>query len=163
MGLFMLIMSCNNTADNKENASVKPEEAAIPAKEIVFDKLVGTWQSRDGNNFERWTKNDNGTYQSVVFSLKGMDTILNEQASIYQENNNWVFENRVKGQNDGRAIKFTSSILEGSRVQFSNHAHDFPTDINYSVTDTNTLDAFIVGPNSKGGKDTIPFNYIRIK
>jgi len=25
------------------------------------------------------------------------------------------------------------------------------------------LNAFIIGPNNKGGKDTIPFNYTRIK
>jgi len=54
-------------------------------------------------------------------------------------------------------------FLNETIVQFSNPAHDFPTDINYTVADANTLRAFIVGPNNKGGKDTIPFNYIRVK
>ena len=69
----------------------------------------------------------------------------------------------MKGQNDGKAIKFTSIILNEKTVQFSNPQHDFPTDINYTVADANTVNAFIIGPNNKGGKDTIPFNYTRLK
>jgi hypothetical protein len=69
----------------------------------------------------------------------------------------------VKSQNEGKAVKFTSTFLNETSVQFSNPVHDFPTDINYTVTDDNTLRAFIVGLNNKGGKDTIPFNYIRVK
>ena len=69
----------------------------------------------------------------------------------------------MKGQNEGKAVKFTSTFLNETSVQFSNPAYDFPTDINDTVTDANTIRAFIVGPNNKGGKDTIPFNYIRVK
>ncbi len=132
-------------------------------QQLIFDKLTGTWQSEDGKSFERWTKNNDGTYMTAGFSIKGNDTSWNEQGSVYKENNNWVFENRVKDQNDGKAIKFTSSLLNETSVQFSNPAHDFPTDINYTVADAATLRAFIVGPNNKGGKDTIPFNFTRAK
>ncbi|HEX7846271.1 MAG TPA: hypothetical protein VF476_10770, partial [Chitinophagaceae bacterium] len=82
---------------------------------------------------------------------------------VYPENSNWVYENKVTNQNDGKAIKFTSTKMSDNSVQFSNPAHDFPTDINYTVADANTVNAFIIGPNSKGGKDTIPFNYTRHK
>ena len=85
-----------------------------------------------------------------------------ESARIFPENNNWVFENKVQGQNDGKTTRFTSTLLNETSVQFSNPAHDFPTDINYTVADPNTINAFIIGPNNKGGKDTIPFNYTRV-
>lgn len=154
------LSSCNNS----ESQAEKTGTPALPVKQLVFDKLTGTWQSDDGKSFERWAKNDNGTYRSVAFSVKGADTSWNEQAVIYQENNNWVFENTVKGQNKGKAIKFTSSLLSDNSVQFSNPAHDFPTDINYTLPDNNTVSAFIIGPNATtGGKDTIPFNYKRVK
>jgi hypothetical protein len=130
---------------------------------VVFDKLVGIWVMKNGRSFEQWNKNSDGTYRSVGFTVKGADTSWNEQASIYPENNKWVFENTVKGQNDGKAVRFTSTILTERTVQFSNPAHDFPTDINYTVSDANTLNAFIVGPDNKGGKDTIPFDFTRKK
>jgi hypothetical protein len=143
---FLFFISCNNKSTGN-----------------VFDKLVGIWQSEDGKSFEQWSENDNGTYRSVAFSVNGADTSWNEQASIYPENDKWVFENTVKGQNNGKAVRFVSSALSDNSVQFSNPAHDFPTDINYTLPDANIVHAFIIGPNGKGGKDTIPFNYVRLK
>jgi len=130
-------------------------------RQLVFDKLVGTWQAQTG--FEQWTKNKDGSFRSVAFSVNGRDTSWNEMARIYQENDKWVFEATAKDQNDGKATKFTSCLLTDSRVQFSNPVHDFPTDINYSVVDMNTVHGFIAGPNNKGGKDTISFDYTRVK
>lgn len=158
--LIVITFACNNSG----GSTTQKEDIPAPAQQpLIFDKLTGVWKNEDGKSFERWTKNDNGSYRSVGFSIEGNDTSWNEQADIYQENGKWIFENIVKGQNEGKAVKFTSSFLNETSVQFSNPAHDFPTDINYTVADGNTLRAFIVGPNTKGGKDTIPFNYIRVK
>ena len=159
---MLSISSCND----KKNSTEQATETTTPVpgtKELVFDKLVGTWKSEDGKSFEQWIKNDNGTYRSRGYSVKGADTSWNEQATIYPENENWIFENTVKGQNDGKAVKFTSTILNEKTVQFSNPQHDFPTDINYTLPDANTVNAFIIGQNNKGGRDTIPYNFIRIK
>ena len=157
VGCFIACNNSDGSTTTKDNASIPPRQ------QLIFDKLTGTWQSEDGKSFERWTKNDNGTYRSVGFSIKAGDTSWNEQANIYRENDNWIFENTVKGQNDGKAVKFTSSVLNENSVQFSNPAHDFPTEINYTLVNANSLRAFIIGPNNKGGKDTIPFNYVRVK
>jgi hypothetical protein len=157
------ITACNDQTNNKKETTAATESTPSPVMELVFDKLTGTWQSEDGKSFERWAKNDNGTFRSVAFSIKGRDTSWNEQALIYPEKDNWIFENTVKGQNDGKAVKFTSTLFTATSVQFSNPAHDFPTDINYTVPDANTVNAFIIGPNRNGGKDTIPFNYIRVR
>ncbi len=154
------ILSCNNSTTEK--AEEAHEKTPPATKELVFDRLLGTWQAEDGKSFERWTKND-GSYQTAGFSVKGEDTSWNEQGKVYAENGNWVFENTVTGQNDGKAVRFTSTILNGYTVQFSNPAHDFPTDINYTIADPSTLNAFIAGPNNKGGKDTIPFHFSRVK
>ena len=157
---WSLITACN---DKPAEAKKPTELAASEPKQLVFDKLVGLWKNEDGKSFEQWTKKENGTYQSRGYSIKGTDTSWNEQGTIYPENSHWVFENIVTNQNAGKAIKFTSTILTESTVQFSNPQHDFPTDINYTLPDGNTVNAFIVGPNGKGGKDTIPFNFTRIK
>lgn len=160
--LMIHIMACNDKDSKTENTTVTAPPNS-ETRELVFDKLVGTWKSEDGKSFEQWTKNANDTYQSRAYSVKGTDTSWNEQANIYRENDNWIFENTVKGQNDGKAVKFTSTILNDKTVQFSNPQHDFPTDVNYTLRDANTVNAFIIGPDNKGGKDTIPFNYTRLK
>jgi hypothetical protein len=150
------LTACNNSAS-------KPETNNASSIQSVFDKLVGTWQNKNATSFERWTKKLDGSFQSVVFSINGKDTLWNERASIYPENGGWVFENAVKDENEGKAVKFTSSALSKNSVQFSNPAHDFPTDINYTIVDENTVHAFIVGPNDKGGKDTILYYYTRAR
>jgi hypothetical protein len=158
----ILLLNCNNeTASVAETETAVSDEPTPPPQ--VFEKLVGTWQNENGRGFERWQRNGDGTYRSDAYSIKGADTSWNEQARIYSENSKWIFENIVKNQNDGKAVKFTSILLTDNSVQFSNPAHDFPTDVNYTLTDQNTLHAFIIGPNSKGGRDTIPFNSRRVQ
>jgi hypothetical protein len=165
LSIIMLLCAtaCNNNSSKPTEEATAKADSNTTVTQLVFDKLVGTWQNEDGKGFERWTKNEDGTYKSVGFSVKGTDTSWNEQANIYPENNNWVFDNLVKGQNNGKSVKFTSSQLSENNVQFSNPAHDFPTDINYTLPNANTINAFIIGPNDKGGKDTIPFNFKRLK
>jgi len=160
--LLLTLIACNNGEENRK-VDTRVDVKDSTASQTIFDKLVGEWQSEDGKTFEQWIKNENGTYESRVYSLKGTDTSWNEQAKIYPENDKWIFENTVKGQNDGKPVKFISTILSENSVQFSNPTHDFPTDVNYTITDDNIVNAFIIGPNKKGGKDTISFNYKRIK
>jgi len=165
--LSIVLFNCNNqtagsTESSQDSITIK-ETATPPTTPPVFEKLLGTWQSEKGKNFERWKKNVDGTYQSDVYSIKGADTSWKEQAHIYPEASDWIYENTVKDQNEGKAVKFTSILFTENSVQFSNPAHDFPTDINYTVRDQNTLNAFIIGPNGKGGRDTIPFNSKRLQ
>ena len=107
-------------------------------------------------------KKAESTFQSRVYILNHSDTIVSEEASNYQENGQWVFENKVIGQDDDQPIKFYSTQLTNHSVQFSNPPHDFPTDVNYSLPDKNTIRAFIIGLNKKGNKDTTPFHYRRV-
>lgn len=158
--LVVTMIACNGDATTSSETT---QQEATPAPALVFDKLVGTWQQEDGRSYEAWTKNSSGTYRAVAYSVKGKDTSWNEQVDIYPENNQWVYENTVKNQNDGKAVRFISLSVNETSVLFSNPAHDFPTEIGYHVPGNNTVNAFIVGPNGKGGKDTIPFNYTRVK
>ena len=81
--LIVITFACNNSG----RSTTKKEDASVPAQQqLIFDKLTGVWQNEDGKSFERWTKNDNGSYRSVGFSITGNDTSWNEQADIYQEN-----------------------------------------------------------------------------
>ena len=152
--VLLFVLSCNNEKKKETNATGK-----LPVNANLFDKMIGIWQNENTNDFERWTAAEKGTYRADVYALKGSDTVWKEQATIYPENGYWVFENKVMGQNEGKSVKFNYMYLAVNSVKFSNPSHDFPTDINYTLKDEQTLHAFIIGRNEKGEKDTIPFNY----
>lgn len=159
----LVIAACNSNNETATATSPHANEEVPVSKDVIFDRLIGTWQNTDGKSFESWYKNEDGSLRAAAYQLKGTDTIWTERASIYPENGKWVFENTVSGQNEGKAVKFISTQMNANSVQFTNPAHDFPTDINYTLTSDGSLHAFIIGPNKKGGKDTIPFDFRKIR
>lgn len=150
-----LLLSCGNA-----NTTHKAAEA--PETKLVFDKLVGTWQSEDKLSYERWTRNADGSFHSSVYSVKGKDTVFMEQADIFKKDGKWIFENIVRDQNKGQKTRFTSGNMDENTIQFTNPEHDFPNEIHYTLPDNQHIKAFIVGKNEQGGMDTIPFNYVRM-
>lgn len=159
-GMLGFLAACG---PGETKTEVPAASAVLNEKTFVLDKLLGTWGNNDGKNFERWTKGSDGRYYSFVYSLNGTDTVVGEQAVVYKEDTNWVFENRVSGQNDGKLVKFVSAFVEDNAIEFRNPTHDFPNVIHYSLPNNAQVHAFIVGNNDKGGKDTIPFNYRRAR
>jgi hypothetical protein len=116
----------------------------------------GTWKLTTDNQYERWVKNDDGSFSSTVFSPNGKDSTVSEKVKVYKKGDAWCFETLVSGQNKGKSVVFTSTVLNDSTMQFENPTHDFPTIINYSLVSENHLRAFIAGKT-----DTIYFNYTR--
>ena len=150
-----ILISCSNTAiKNKESTDI------LASHQLIFDKLIGTWENKNGKDFERWSKNNDGSYHSLGFRINGSDTSWDRDAKIYPENDKWVFENL--GRNDTKSVKFISIILNDKTVQFSNPSNNFPSDVNYTIADSNTLNAFIVGHlNDHKKMDTISYNYTK--
>lgn len=127
-------------------------------KQLVFEKLIGTWQIEGENEFEKWTKNGDGTFSSAMFKVENNDTTYLETVKIYKnKNSQWVFEPLVSGQNDGKTVAFTEVLLNETQVSFENQQHDFPKYIHYSLLSPVKLEAFIAGDN-----DTIRFNFKRL-
>lgn len=153
------MIACGNSTETK---TTPPPATDVLPPTLIFDNLAGTWKMAGRESFERWTKNDDGNYRSVAFTVKGKDTLIQEQVSVYLQNDKWIFETLVSGQNAGQSVLFTSTAVTATDAEFSNPTHDFPSLIHYKVTG-DTLNAFIAGRNEKGGIDTIPFYYARVK
>lgn len=156
LGLFS---ACGNNANNKTSDNLSQEKLE---ELILFDRIIGLWKNEDGKSLERWTKNVDGSYLSVGFRVKDADTVYTERVYVHRENDQWISENTVLEQNDGKAVKFTVTKLTQNEAHFNNPTHDFPTDIHYNLADENTIKAFIAGPNQSGSRDTIPFNFMRV-
>ncbi len=144
--VLIFVLSCSNQKETPKEAS-----------NLIFDKLVGTWQLAGEDQFEQWRKNDDGSYSSRAFSVINNDTLTMEEVKIVSDAGKWNFITLVKGQNKGKAITFTSTVLQDTLVQFENPAHDFPRMINYRLATANNMQAFIGGTT-----DTIYFNFTRI-
>lgn len=156
---FAVLSACStNTVDPVEDSTLPKTDEEL----ILFDKMLGLWENEDGKSYERWSKLDDNTYLSVGFQVDGADTVYTERVEIHNKNGQWISENTVPGQNDGKAIEFRVTELTGNEVHFSNPAHDFPTDIHYHLTNEKTVNAFIAGPNQAGGVDTIPIHFTRV-
>ena len=157
--IFLLFfISCSNSGEKLN----KEDENPADKKPLVFEKIAGTWLNEDAKTFERWSNQGKGVYHADVYKLNGADTIWTENARIFQENGYWIFENKVAGQNAGKAVSFRSTLLNDSSVTFSNPEHDFPTDINYTVINLIRLSAYIKGPGDSGQIVTIPYQYSRV-
>ena len=157
LAVLFVLTACNNNTQN-QSAAV----ASAPPQTLCFDRLLGLWQNVESKSYERWSKNSDGTYRSVGFKIVAADTVYTERVDLRQVNGQWSSENSVVGQNEGKAIPFSVTKLSSDEVHFSNPKHDFPTDIHYRMSDDNTIEAYIVGPNSTGSFDTIPFNFKRV-
>lgn len=141
----LMLLSCTNDGkDSKEPI-------------MVFDRLIGTWKLTNEDQFEEWRKNNDGSYSSRTFAVSGKDTNMMEDVKIVKEGAKWNFITLVKGQNKGKSVTFTSTILQDTLVQFENPAHDFPRMINYRLASESNMQAFIGGTT-----DTIYFNFIRV-
>ena len=152
--LFILLMGVSGFWA----CGTKTEEQKKQIPNLVFNDLIGTWKMEGEEQYEKWTKNSDGTYSSTVFTVNENDTVITEKVKIYQRDGKWDFETIVKEQNNGKPIDFLSEILNDSTVQFENANHDFPKLINYTLKGDRNLSAFIAGKT-----DTIHFNYTRVE
>jgi hypothetical protein len=143
--LLIGLAFCLSCSKNKED------------EKLIFNKLLGTWKLSSDAEFERFTKNDDGTFSSRVFTFAGKDTNVTEDVTIYLENTKWNFKTLVKGQNKGKSVVFTATVFNDSVVQFENREHDFPRIINYSLITPTQMRAFIAGG------DTIYFYYSKVE
>lgn len=153
MGRIIIIsiglMFCLGCSNEMEDIKAEPD--------LVFNKLLGTWKLLEEDQFEHWYKNEDGSYSSRAFSVHGKDTTIMEEVKIIQDAGKWNFITLVRGQNKGKTVTFTSSLLQDTLVQFENPAHDFPRIINYRLASENRMQAFIGGTT-----DTIYFNFSRV-
>ena len=145
--LIGVFMSCQNS-----NA---------PEHHVFFNKIVGEWKLEDKTVIEKWNYAD-GTYMGSVFVVSGNDNVITEEIRIIENNKGVFYEAKVNDQNQGESIYFKLILTEDNKVIFENKEHDFPQQITYKLTDTNSLVATIQGIINEESK-SIKFNYSRIQ
>jgi hypothetical protein len=141
--------------------NLPPSNFHLGQDDLIFHKLIGSWQRTNGKYLEKWEKNTDGNFFSISYRINGADTTLEEEVTTTWKGNRWLYA--VKGAGNAKIVKCSPVEVTPNKAHFANPAHDFPTDIVYELIDPTQLRAYIVGLNKKGGKDTVWFNFTRIK
>ena len=114
-----------------------------------FENMVGMWKMEGTDTYEHWEKAAEG-FSITVFKVSGIDTTVLESVGVRKWDTGIVYRVTVAGQNQGNAVNFMLKTVSDSMATFANPAHDFPTEISYSLLRNGNLKAVISGP---GGAD----------
>ncbi|KLT70204.1 MULTISPECIES: DUF6265 family protein [unclassified Flavobacterium] len=130
-------------------ASVSCQKKATVEKDKikVADWLIGNWENKnpDGVLTENWQKLNDSTFSAASYFIKGKDTIHFESIVLAQLGETLTYKATVKGQNDGKAVSFPSTISNEKQLVFENPKHDYPQKITYTKGANNTMTAEISG------------------
>lgn len=121
--------------------------------------LLGEWSNTtpEGNLTETWTQLNDSTFSGKTTFMSGNDTLFTETIEIMQVNDSLLYNTKVSNQNQGKAISFKASNLNGNQVVFENPKHDYPQKIMYNKISADSLVAEISGmKDGKESKETFP-------
>jgi hypothetical protein len=128
-------------------ASCQKKGSAEKNKIKTADWLIGNWEntSPDGVLTENWQKLNDSTFSAASYFIKEKDTVHSENIILAQLGETLIYKATVKGQNDGKAVDFPSTISNDKQLVFENPKHDYPQKITYTKGANNTLTAEISG------------------
>jgi hypothetical protein len=129
-----------------------------------FSWLTGKWSMKQNGStiVEQWSF-FNGSLKCMSYEVKGIDTILIENASISCIGGKKVFtyypeKADVNGKKD--PIHFVLVSEENNTFVFENKQHDFPQRVVYQRVNDNECHAWIEGTEN-GKMNKIDYNYKR--
>lgn len=127
--------------------------AALPAQRLPdfdFHRLKGNWikKSTSGFEIEHWEVN-NEAFTGYGAKIQNADTLITETLRIFKQDGVWLYEAKVKNQNQGEPVLFTLNQSGRNQFTFENPKHDFPRKIRYSFRKEGMRVA-LYGPSPKG-------------
>lgn len=109
--------------------------------------LIGIWENKTqrGSIYESWTQLSETELLGKSYSVREGDTIVFENIRLVAEGNVLHYIPVVKNQNAGLPVRFTSTLINESKMIFENAQHDFPKLISYTRVGKDSLVAEISG------------------
>lgn len=117
-------------------------------QETGFEKLYileGIWKTETsrGAIYEEWKKESATSMKGKSFKLKESDTIVLENLSLVQEENDVFYIPVTINQNNQQPVKFKMASSANNKFVFGNPAHDYPKRIVYEIVNADSVHAFI--------------------
>lgn len=127
-----------------------------------FEWLEGEWKMSGKEAFEVWQIESDTALIGGAFHLDGKDYVRDERIALIAKNDGFYYIPTVENQNGGMPVEFKIISQNGKGFLAENKLHNFPQQIGYELTGTDSLHAYISG-NLRGKQKQIDFYYTRTK
>lgn len=98
-----------------------------------LDWLIGNWErlheEQGMETYENWQKLRKDAYSGIGFTVRGTDTIKQENLQIAKQNGKWIMIVKVPEESD--SIKFPITLMKTNEFICTNDSMDFPKEIRY--------------------------------
>ncbi|MBK6354114.1 MAG: hypothetical protein IPO72_02775 [Saprospiraceae bacterium] len=138
------------------------------SKAVVVNKvepdpkvLIGVWQLKDNQIFEKWTQLSVTEYLGVSYDMSPGIAEINETMRIFKADNNWIFEAKTK-ENKFQPVQFMWSADPVWHLMFLNEKNEYPNIIKYRISEEGSLNAQISNLNGEKVKEFI-FHKVMLK
>lgn len=122
--------------------------AILVAQVNWLDVLPGTWKVEKKEHFEHWDRLNDSALKGFSYSSNQHRLDIKEYLSLNKQNERWLYEASVIGQNNGNTIKFEGETKD-SLLSVTNPTHDFPKLISYKYINNNRLLVSVSGTETK--------------
>ena len=118
-------------------------------KDIDVKGLIGTWQRKDGQKFEKWAMVSPTECIGVAYDMTSGTATVDENMRLFKMDDTWVFEAKYK-EKEFKPVQFAWQPDPAYRMRFVNDKNDYPQVIRYKVKSDSTMvsdDSDIKGGN----------------
>jgi lipopolysaccharide export LptBFGC system permease protein LptF len=119
-----------------------------------FDSWIGTWTENqaDGVFKEAWTKDSDTLLLGTSSMVSGKDTLFQENIRLILRGKDIFYIPTVPGQNEDKPVEFKLIASSDKSWTFENKAHDYPSQIIYTLNNPNSITATIQGTENNRSK-----------
>ena len=119
-----------------------------------FDSWIGTWTENqaDGTFKESWTKESDTLFLGASSMVSEKDTLFQENIRLVLRGKDIFYIPTVPGQNEDKPVAFKLIATSDKTWTFENKAHDYPSQIIYTLNNQNSITATIQGTENNRSK-----------
>lgn len=126
-------------------------------KDIDLKSLIGTWQRKNEQKFEKWALVSPTECIGVAYDMSTGVASIEENMRLFKVDNTWIFEVKHK-EHEFKPVQFGWQPDPAFRMRFVNEKNDYPQVIRYKVKSDSTMTADI--SDIKGG-NLVMYDFIK--
>lgn len=130
----------------------------VNKKDINLQNLVGTWQRKGQQKFEKWALVSPTECLGVSYDMSTGSAQIDENIRLYKADKIWIYEVKNK-EHEFKPVQFTWKPDPNFRMRFVNEANDYPQVIRYKINNDSTMMADISNLN---GEKLMTFDFVKV-
>ncbi|MEO6190157.1 MAG: hypothetical protein ABIO44_07120 [Saprospiraceae bacterium] len=120
----------------------------VNKKDIDIKALLGTWQIKDQQKFEKWALVSPTECIGVDYDMSSGIATIDENLRLFKVDDKWIFEAKTK-EHEFKPVLFAWMPDPMTKMRFVNEKNEFPQIIRYKMNSDSTMVAEI--SDMKGG------------